>query len=176
MKQIAPGWERTFSRRLPSQMASFAKNAGNLLRSFHKDVSTRAQRSGVGVTGIEMLQQQLGIYEAMFCNTADTVRDGMIKKQKDINRQFAPVITRSMEDGYDLCVAESGPGSFKRMKAHMENHVSTKKQSMFNDACDAVQIQLRNVLLEAGDEMAKAADEVLSAISRDYLTVLVEES
>lgn len=55
-----------------------------------------------------MLQQQLRVYEEMFKDVANTVRDSINTQQKDTNREFIPVITGAMVPAYNACVEERG--------------------------------------------------------------------
>ena len=64
--------------------------------------------TGAGIVGLGMLQQQLGNYEEIFANTANSVKENMNKVQQDINRDFTPVIKDAMTGGYDRCTQESG--------------------------------------------------------------------
>lgn len=55
-----------------------------------------------------MLQQQLQVYEDIFKDLAATTKDALNTQQKDINREFVPVIETAMTAAYDVCTAESG--------------------------------------------------------------------
>lgn len=89
-------------------MTVFTREASKLLRDFHSDVNSRASNAGAGVSGLRMLQQQLGIYENIIKDLATKVKETINTTQKDINREFAPVIERAMTAAYDACVAEAG--------------------------------------------------------------------
>ena len=69
-----------------------------------------------------MLQQQLPVYEDIFKDLSATTRDAINAQQKEINREFTPVIERAMVDAYENCNNEHGIGSFARMKVGT-NHV-----------------------------------------------------
>ena len=119
MKQIAAGWEKTFSRRIPIVTQAFARKAGARLKTFHHEIETRARKIGAGIAGLSMLSQQVPAYEAIFKDFSSGVKDTILTHQKEINREFVPVIAQHMEYAYDGCTNESGPGSFARMKAIM---------------------------------------------------------
>jgi len=127
MKVLAPGWEkyvldpqtmartkrlpkslRAFSRRAPAVTASFARNAATLIKDFHREIEMRARHNGANIAGLHMLQQQLRVYEEIFKDLANTVRETINTQQKDINREFIPVITAAMEPAYNACVEENG--------------------------------------------------------------------
>lgn len=111
MKVLASGWEKTFSRRSPAVMASFSRNAGSILRDFHRDVDTRARKVGSGLAGLHMLQQQVRVYDDIFKDLSNTMRDNINAQQKEVNREFTPVIERAMAGAYIQCVDESGMDS-----------------------------------------------------------------
>lgn len=89
-------------------MSSFIRRSAELLRAFHRDVDGRARKVGAGIAGLAMLQQQLGVYEIILKDLTGTVKDTINNGQKEINREFTPVIARAMIAAYEACVNESG--------------------------------------------------------------------
>lgn len=89
-------------------MMSFTRNAASVLKNFHQDVDSRARTVGAGIAGLNMLQQQLGVYENILKDLANLIRENVNNIQKDINREFTPVIERAMTAAYTACVDESG--------------------------------------------------------------------
>lgn len=108
MKLLASGWEKVFSRRSPIVMASFARKAAACLKKFHKDIEARARQIGTGIAGLHMLQQQVGNYENILKDLSATVKDTINTNQKEINREFVPVIEQAMAAAYEACVEERG--------------------------------------------------------------------
>ena len=98
---------------------TFARSAATHLKTFHKDVEARARKVGAGIAGLSMLSQQVNAYETIFKDLSTAVKDNILAHQKEINREFVPVIAERMERAYDACTNEAGPGSFARMKTHM---------------------------------------------------------
>lgn len=92
-------------------MANFTRDVAKRLRQFHKDVGARAQKIGTGGAGLHMLEQQVGVYESNVKDIAGAVKDKIIVTQKDINREFTPVIERAMEAAYNTCTEERGEHS-----------------------------------------------------------------
>ncbi|MCJ1400989.1 hypothetical protein MMC11_004200 [Xylographa trunciseda] len=172
LKVLAGGWERTFTRRSPAVLASLAKNAGNLFKAFHRDIDARSRKIGASVAGLHMLQHQLQVYEDIFKDLAATAKESVDTQQKDINREFVPVIERAMAEAYDICTNERGPGSYARMKAAMNAHVERRKHTMFEDSTNEVQQKLKAMLRQVEETMSNKADEVFVAMSRDYRSVL----
>lgn len=172
MKVIASGWERAFSRRAPAVMASLSRNAAALLNAFHRDVDTRARKLGVGIAGLHMLEQQLTVYEDIFKDLAATTKEMINAQQKEISREFTPVIENAMLPAYNICTTESGPGSYMRMKAAMTDHVEQERHSMFEDSTKEVQNRLSAMTRVVEEAMMNKADEVFEAMRRDYRHVL----
>ena len=172
MKVIASGWERAFSRRAPTVMASLSRNVATLLKAFHRDVDTRARMLGVGIAGLHMLQQQLTVYEDIFKDLAATTKEIINAQQKEINREFTPVIENAMLPAYNTCTMESGPGSYMRMKAAMTEHVERKRHIMFEDSTKEIRKRLSAMTRAVEETMNNKADEVFEAMSRDYRHVL----
>ena len=88
--------------------ASFARNAAACLKNFHNDIEARVRQIGTGVAGLHMLNQQVGNYENLLKDLSTTVKDTINNNQKEINREFVPVIERAMEAAYEACVEERG--------------------------------------------------------------------
>ena len=119
IKQLAAGWEKTFSRRIPVVTQAFARNVVARLKTFHSDIEARARRVGAGIANLSMLSQQVPAYEAILKDFSSSVKETILAHQKEINREFVPVVAQHMERAYDGCSNESGPGSFARMKVIM---------------------------------------------------------
>ena len=97
LKNIANGWERTFSRRMPSVLSGLANKTGTLLTTFHKTVETRAMRNGTSLASLEMLKQQLPTYKDTMKDLSTTAQTQIAARQKDINREFVPVVAEAMK-------------------------------------------------------------------------------
>ena len=169
-------------------MASFARNAAACLKKFHKDIEARARQIGTGIAGLSMLQQQVGNYESILKDLSTAVKDTINTNQKEINREFVPVIEQAMAAAYEACVEErgkprcshpnghqlirTGTGSFARMKAAMNSHVAQERHTMFESSAENVKSRLSIMLKELEAFMNDKADEVYLAMRRDYNSVL----
>ena len=168
-------------------MTVFTREASKLLTEFHGDVNSRASKVGAGVAGLHMLHQQLTVYENIIKDLANTIKGNINTTQKDINREFTPVIERAMTAAYDACVAEAGmylssfrridltttgPGSFVRMKAAMQDHVDQERHVMFQQSADEAKRRLMEMVEQASETMSDRMDEVFVAMRRDYRSVL----
>ena len=168
--------------------ASFARNAAACLKKFHKDIEARARQIGTGIAGLSMLQQQVGNYESILKDLSTAVKDTINTNQKEINREFVPVIEQAMAAAYEACVEErgkprcshpnghwltrTGTGSFARMKAAMNSHVAQERHTMFQSSAENVKSRLSIMLKELETFMNDKADEVYLAMRRDYNSVL----
>lgn len=168
-------------------MTVFTREASKLLTEFHRDVNSRVSKVGAGLAGLRMLQQQLEVYENIIKDLASTVKGTINNTQKDINREFTPVIERAMTAAYDACVAEAGmyllfsretelilagPGSYARMKAAMQAHVDQERHVMFELSADEAKRRLIEMIEGASMTMSDRIDEVFVAMRRDYRSVL----
>ena len=171
-------------------MASFARNAAACLKKFHKDIEARARQIGTGIAGLHMLQQQVGNYENVLKDLSASVKETINTNQKEINRQFVPIIEQAMAAAYEACVEErgkrpcafrslsepeltgTGTGSFARMKAAMNSHVAQERHTMFQSSAENVESKLNVMLKELEVYMNDKTDEVYIAMRRDYNSVL----
>jgi len=172
MKILASGWEKTFTRRLPMVMAGFSRNAATPLREFHRDIEARSRKIGSSVAGIHMLHDQVSAYENILKDLSTSVRDNINSTQKDVNRQFTPVIERAMATAYAQCVDERGPGSFARMKAAMNSHVAHERHTMFQESADTVADRLRDMTKNVEVLMRDKTEEVYALMRRDYCSII----
>ena len=89
-------------------MNSFTRDASGSLKNFHKGVEARVREIGGNTVGLGMLQQQISVYEQILKDLAFSTKDAINTRQKDVNREFVPVIARQMNDAYNTCTAEYG--------------------------------------------------------------------
>lgn len=151
---------------------NFTKATPTILKKFHRDMEDRARKIGTGLASLSMLSHQITTYEQIFKDVAAGERDAIMTLQKDINREFTPVIESAMTPSYEGCTAEYGPGSYKRMKALMNEHVEQSRHTMFQESADEVRRQLETMVHDVGERLADKTDEVFIQIKRDYRAVL----
>lgn len=113
IKVIAPGWERVFTRRVASVLNNFTKSIPAILTKFHREIEDRARKIGTGLGSLAMLSHQISVYEQVMKDAAATTKEMIIARQKDINREFTPVLEHKMIPSYEWCEAERGPGQYK---------------------------------------------------------------
>ncbi|KAF7903268.1 uncharacterized protein EAF01_006317 [Botrytis porri] len=172
MKYLASHWEKNFSRRLPSVLRSFTTNANLILKKFHQAVESRSVKNGSGIAGLSMLSQQLRTYEATFSILTTEMVEAINNLQRDANREFVPVIARSLAPSYQYCANEKGAGMYMRMKGHMRAQIDQKRNFMFKECCDEVKTSLNKMCRRVEESMNNKTDEVYLLLRRDYLQVL----
>lgn len=171
-KQLASTWEKAFQHRLPHILQGFTKSAGLMLKDFHNAVETRSRDKGVGLARVGRLKNQLTAYEALFGDLANNMITSVNEAQREVNREFTPVIAAAMASAYEVCTEERGTGSYKRMKSHMHQHVSESQVPMFQDATKQVKTSLIAMCDQVKKTMLEKADQVYVSINRDYMTLV----
>ncbi|KAK2040434.1 hypothetical protein LZ31DRAFT_634095 [Colletotrichum somersetense] len=172
-RQLATGWERAFQRRLPQALEGFAISARLLLEEFHRNAVSSSQERADNFTGINMLNDQLRTHTARLKEIPAMIRTVVQELQREASRGFHPVIQQEMQPAYDICVAESGPGSYARMKSHMVNHVENSRHTMFRHSTDSVKEQLQELCSRVEHEIAQQVQDIYNLLARDYLAVIV---
>jgi hypothetical protein len=100
---------------MPSVLNGLANKNGALLTTFHEAVETRAMKNGTSLASLEMLKQQLPTYKDTFKDLSAVAQTQITTSQRDINREFVPVVAEAMKQAYDDCENEHGPVSLVRL-------------------------------------------------------------
>ncbi|KAI9653730.1 MAG: hypothetical protein M1821_006924 [Bathelium mastoideum] len=172
MKALMSGWEKAFQQRLPHTLNEFVKAAYKIILNFHAQTVEQLRKSSRGQAAIGTLTQQLQSYGTSFHSVANQLISAISEQQKDVNRQFIPMITSALESAYECCVQESGKGSFGRMKDLMEQYVDDHKDQMFFDATSAVKQQLNIVCGNTEQQLKDGVKNVFLSLSRDYSQIV----
>ncbi|KAI7342216.1 hypothetical protein KC354_g16519 [Hortaea werneckii] len=170
-KQLASAWEKAFQRRLPHILQSFTKAGSAMLKKFHTAVADRCRQQGQSIARIGMLKTQLGAYDAIIKDMANNMIRQINDGQRDINREFTPVISQAMSPAYDVTSAESGPGCYMRMKNAMHHHVDNNRRVMFNNATKQVQKSIMGLCEKVREQMLNDADQVYVHMQKDYMDI-----
>jgi len=96
IKHLATNWEKTFAQRLPRVLQNFNRSSKSLLTAFHRDIESHCLKQGTSAASIEMLGQQLRNYEAIFVNLTETMLAVINEQQREVNREFTPVIAERL--------------------------------------------------------------------------------
>ncbi|KAJ4989063.1 tat pathway signal sequence [Stagonosporopsis vannaccii] len=172
IKKLASGWERAFQIRIPKAFATFIAESAKLLRKFHDAVEKRARENQIGLASLSTLETQLVTYESIFGEQNQGLVERMTALQREANRDFAPTILKAMQNAYVVCTNERGPGSFKRMKAAMSEHVERSRHHMFSDATMTVKRHLQAMCGSLQETMERVADEIWTKLKADYMRAL----
>ncbi|KAL9103543.1 MAG: hypothetical protein Q9163_001421 [Psora crenata] len=172
IKHLASGWEEVFTLRIQHVMHTFTGTVGSALQKFHRDLQARVRMTGNGIASLSMLTVQVGVYEQILKDLAVSAKHAVKARQKDINREFVPVVEKAMRQAYIICQEEHGTGSFSRMKAAMNSHVDERRHDMFQGSATHVKNQLTGLIQYVKKILADKTDEVFAQIERDYRSVL----
>lgn len=173
LRKIVPGWEKMFTRRLPSIMTSYPRRLSDVLSASHQEIDREARTLRVNEDGIKMLQRQVECYDCVFKEHAKAVGKSLDLAQKDISREFVPIIQNVMRPAYVICGDERGFKTFAKMKEHMDTHVTERRASMFQDSFDEVRRRLLTLVNEQEQIMADRVDELFHGVQQDYVSVLI---
>ncbi|KAF2471415.1 uncharacterized protein BDR25DRAFT_223354 [Lindgomyces ingoldianus] len=172
IKRLANSWERAFQNRLPKILQNYSRDSGKILHRFHDTIEERARQNGVGLANLQLLKNQIYTCENLFAEFCSVLVNSMNELQRDANREFTPTIVTLMRDAYEACTEEHGAGSFKRMKAYMEDHVQRYRFSMFKDATQTVQGRLNDMCKTLEETMAEKAEEIFLSMRQDYMNII----
>jgi hypothetical protein len=171
-KKLATGWERAFQTRLPKAVDAYINNSSRLLHGFHEAIEERAKPNGASLANLSILKTQICNYEQLFKDLGVVLFTQMNELQREANREFTPSVAEMMHAAYDVCTEERGPGSFKRMKEHMTNHVEQVRHRMFHETIKAIFKRLDDMCKVLQESMEAKADEIFVLMNRDYTRVL----
>ncbi|XP_014558036.1 hypothetical protein COCVIDRAFT_14750 [Bipolaris victoriae FI3] len=175
MKRLATGWERTFQRRLPEALNSHIDDLNKLLNNTHRAIEVRAQNTGIGLANVSILKTRLPIYEDVLKAYGVDLVNQMNDIQREANRNFTPCIMDTMRDAYNICAAQNGLGSFKRMKEHMTSHVVLARHTMFRKAVQRVDKRLEAMYKNLRRQIKAKASEISVNVEMDYTRALANQ-
>lgn len=104
---LANAWDRVFTKYIPQTLEEFSQDARLMLDNFHSTYSAR-MGSKLHETDINLLQSQIRIRHEAFKDMIAVFKATMDTSQKEANREFTPVITRTLTQAYLDCRQESG--------------------------------------------------------------------
>jgi hypothetical protein len=107
-KGLAQWWEKAFQFRLPEIFNCFPNTASTLMRDFHDAVETQCIQHSIGVSRIARLRDNNVVLELAFTDLAKMTIGNITEAQREINREFNPVIAATMASAYNRCSQENG--------------------------------------------------------------------
>lgn len=119
-KHLAGPWETIFQRRLPDTLDRFVTVGKEGIQCFHQDAISGLQNPRKNPLGVNMLHGQIRAEISLLAGLSNHLRTIIAKKQRDVNREFTPVIREAMEDAYTICVHEEGELIFALCLSHVE--------------------------------------------------------
>lgn len=171
IKMLASNWDKTFSRRIPLVLQQYCVLSRGVMNSFHAEVEGRAKKMGMGVASLHVLSGQLNTYGDVFRGVAADITAEINTTQREINREFTPIIAAVMATAYDYCARESGPGSFARMKHGMEEHVRSIHRTMFEQSTAEVKRRLMEMIKKAEIKLVDTTTRIFDLLERDYRSI-----
>lgn len=100
IKMIAGDWERIFTHQIPQVMHSYLQKCFTSIEKFHLQIEDYAKEAGKGLALLGILERQLGMYEQHARQVSEEALNQIQTTQRDINREFAPVVMNAMLPGY----------------------------------------------------------------------------
>ncbi|XP_038652404.1 uncharacterized protein LOC119965715 [Scyliorhinus canicula] len=136
------------------------------LRHFFSDLKWQLQRIKGDPQPVDyILRQQLSAVEAKLQNFTLMLMVDITARQRNISRILTPSVQKEMTPAYTVCQLQTGSGSFKRMKSHLEKYVQKHGDHIFCTACRKLMEQL--CLLQG--VIYSHLKQVLSEIKNDLL-------
>ncbi|KAI1268139.1 hypothetical protein F5Y18DRAFT_377543 [Xylariaceae sp. FL1019] len=172
-KNAASGWEKTFQRKLPAILQSFANEALAKLQAFHQATELRAQRQNMNVVGLITLKSQLVAHIRRVQSFPADIQTQVTELQREANREAIPVIGHMMGPAYQVCAAECGIGCYARMKTAMDDHVEHARFHMFDQATHAVRHRLESICKALRGGMNNTMTSILKSMFVDYMRVII---
>ncbi|KAI4596491.1 hypothetical protein KJ359_005245 [Pestalotiopsis sp. 9143b] len=169
---LAKAWDRSFTKVVPRALEKFSVDSREILGDFHSTYNTHMD-SRLNALDMNLLQSQIQIRQQAFKDVTEVFKAKVETFQKDANRQFTPVIMRTLAQAYSDVRQETGLGSFIRMKEAMLRHVTVQKDSMFQASCRNVQSSILRLCNEMKQEMTSKIDETVDTMSADYLQTIM---
>ncbi|KAI0200253.1 hypothetical protein F4808DRAFT_470663 [Astrocystis sublimbata] len=172
-RNLAPGWERAFQNRIPSLLKTFADTVVVTMKEFHEAAKSRAERNGTNLTSLATLSSGFLAVARELQEIPTTFSDSITEKQRAANREFTPAILNAMNRAYVYCTDEHGTGSYARMKAMMMDHVETVRNSMFDDATEAVRKHLDDMCDSLKNDFELIMRANFRKLSEEYMRILI---
>ncbi|KAM0820488.1 putative Dynamin N-terminal domain-containing protein [Seiridium cardinale] len=169
---LVHSWERVFARRIPQALDIFPATSKVLLEEFHENVKGRIQEK-TSFTSVNMLMLSLRGHISDITRVVKSFREQMTALHREASREFTPAIIKAMTEAYRSCVAETGQGSFGRMKIAMVEYVTTNRYSMFREATKCVRSKLDSICSELEHELLAKINGVITAMDSEYKHVII---
>ncbi|KAK9781876.1 putative Dynamin N-terminal domain-containing protein [Seiridium cardinale] len=169
---LVHSWERVFARRIPQALDKFPAASKEFLEKFHENVKGRIQEK-TSFTSVNMLMLSLRGHISDIARVVQSFRQQMTALHREASREFTPTIAKAMAEAYRSSLAETGHGSFRRMKVAMVEYVTTNRYSMFREATKCVRSKLDSICSELEYELLAKINGVITAMDSEYKHVII---
>ncbi|KAE8149624.1 hypothetical protein BDV25DRAFT_140603 [Aspergillus avenaceus] len=171
LQRIVAGWTKTFTEKVPRQLAELGKDWVDALQNFHEAVIVLAEKSSFNDKTKRMLEEAQRTYHQ--CIEQELIREGkaMINDQKKVNRLFCQKIQDNLSSIYAECAAERGKGTSMRMKNLMTSKVD---EHVLRQSASRTSMQLMNLLKTTEAFIREEADKVVGLATHDYRNAIID--
>ncbi|PSC69626.1 tat pathway signal sequence [Micractinium conductrix] len=167
---IAVEWDNTFAQKIGQHLQEFCGLARTALSRALAQLKDTLQGLGLDSHRVERLCTQAAQEEARRLREGvEAILGPVGEKQRDLSRDvIKPTVKEHMDDVYQQCTAEVGPGQFERMKGHMRGHISGKQVVMFTAATDRMEGELEQVVSMLVAEVQAMARRLLDRLAHTF--------
>ncbi|KAI6299252.1 hypothetical protein MCOR33_004782 [Pyricularia grisea] len=172
---LASAWEKTFQRRVPVALDTFTTSVQTALRVLHTQVTNANNPPGPN-QDLTTLGWQMDRYLAAAAGIPDLLEQQISNARRQASRQLTPVIVLKMTPGYRKASEQKGVGLYKHMKSIMAGHVEIVRNTMFEQAKEAMQGHLQAIIDNAEETLTNIASDIKAVILEDYAGVLLRKN
>ncbi|KLU81761.1 hypothetical protein MAPG_00842 [Magnaporthiopsis poae ATCC 64411] len=173
MDPLAPVWEDAFQRRVPRSLEAFVKAMQDDLKISHTKLCKEAGiPQDTQITAL--LTEQIELHIRDLSRMPARINKIITPSQREINRNPEPVIKEAMRPAYEDCSEVTGVGSYKRMKGIIINHVEDVRHNMFDEACETMEKELKDLVDAVGAALEQEMESIFHQVKMDYKAALVE--
>jgi hypothetical protein len=104
---LANAWDRVFTKHIPKTIEWFSRDSRDILDSFHSNYCVRMELK-LNESDMHLLHSQIRIRQEAFKDAVVIFKATVDTLQKEANREFIPVIKRTLAQAYLDCRQVSG--------------------------------------------------------------------
>ncbi|KAK1827808.1 hypothetical protein QBC39DRAFT_393544 [Podospora conica] len=172
-KEIAKAWESVCTRHIPDKVKDLGSELVEHMGSFTASMNQRPALQQSKSYGLVL--EKLSTFEKSLGDTTPMI-DLAMEGQKEANRVFTRAIARAMVRAYAKCRAESGIGSYARMKDHVSERVETERSKMYANATERAKEGLDKMLDELQDNFKDQVAHIVAVVREDFTTLVADRN
>ncbi|KAI8519739.1 hypothetical protein Bbelb_029960 [Branchiostoma belcheri] len=167
---ITISWQKVFDNgTLFFSLDNCKQSVLRTLKDFLLKLRTELQALGMDADRVNRVgQQQLNSTKMRLDNAVAELKEFITGQQREISRVMTPAVQNRMEPVYETCTNEAGPGSFNRMRNHMDVHVAYEKDIMFDQASQILLKQLADLEVDIVARMQVLCDQLCEDLAVLY--------